>query len=44
MTFGLGEASVVKRVEIRWPGGGTQVLGPVDCDQVLVVRQGAVGN
>ena len=44
MTFGLGEASVVKRVKIRWPGGGTQVLGPVDCDQVLVVRQGAVGN
>ncbi len=44
MTFGLGEASVVKRIEIRWPGGGRQVLGPVDADQLLVIRQKTVGG
>lgn len=30
--FGLGEATRVDRVEIRWHAGGTQSFGPLDAD------------
>jgi hypothetical protein len=36
---GLGRATVVKRLEIAWPGGGRQVLENVKADQVLVVEE-----
>ena len=39
--FGLGPATTVDRVEIRWPSGTLQVLEKVPADQVLTVREGA---
>ena len=38
--FGLGTHSRVERVEVRWLGGGTDVLTDVAADQQLVVMQG----
>jgi hypothetical protein len=38
--FGLDSLEVVPRVEIRWPGGGEQVLRDVRADQVLQVVEG----
>src|SRR5262249_37383251 len=35
--FGLGDATGVERLEIRWPSGRTQVLKNVKADQVLTV-------
>ncbi|OGG52094.1 MAG: hypothetical protein A3F84_19785 [Candidatus Handelsmanbacteria bacterium RIFCSPLOWO2_12_FULL_64_10] len=37
--FGLGEAAVVDRIEVRWPGGRVDVLEKVSADRVLVVRE-----
>ena len=37
--FGLGAAERVKRLEVRWPDGGLQVLEDVAADQHLTIRQ-----
>jgi hypothetical protein len=37
--FGLGPATSVERVEIRWPSGTLQVLEQVPADQVLTVLE-----
>ena len=37
--FGLGARSTVDAVEIRWPGGGLQSLGPMPADRLVRVRQ-----
>ena len=37
--FGLGAASSVARVEIRWPSGARQVLSDVKADQILTVTE-----
>jgi len=37
--FGLGKATVAKRIEIRWPSGIEQVLENVPVNQVLAVRE-----
>lgn len=37
--FGLGAAERVERLEVRWPGGGVQVLEDVPADQHLTIRQ-----
>jgi hypothetical protein len=40
--FGLGASSSVDRIEIRWPSGVWQTLGPVQSDQILrVVEEGS---
>ena len=39
LTFGLGDSTKVELIRIRWPGGGVQDVGPIDGDQVLVIRQ-----
>jgi hypothetical protein len=36
---GLGKATIVQRLEIRWPSGVTQVLENVKVNQVLVVEE-----
>ncbi|NWF86150.1 MAG: CRTAC1 family protein, partial [Bryobacteraceae bacterium] len=36
---GLGTAKAAERIEIRWPGGATQVLTEVKADQILKVRE-----
>ena len=37
--LGLGDATVVKSVEIRWPSGKVQVLKDVEADQILKVEE-----
>jgi hypothetical protein len=37
--FGLGEDSVIDRIELSWPTGIKQVLRNVKADQVLTVRE-----
>jgi hypothetical protein len=39
--FGLGPETRVERLEIAWPGGGTQILRDLPADQLLVVREPA---
>jgi enediyne biosynthesis protein E4 len=38
--FGLGDAATAT-LEIRWPGGATQVLENVPADQLITVKEGA---
>jgi hypothetical protein len=38
--FGLGAATKVDEIEIRWPSGTVQVLKDVKADQVLKVKEG----
>jgi len=38
--FGLGKRERVDRIEIRWPGAGTDVVENVAADQLLTIRQG----
>ena len=39
--FGLGKRDRVDRIEIRWIGGGVDLLENVAVDQRLTVREGA---
>ncbi len=41
--FGLGKRHRVDRIEVRWPGGGTDVLENVPPDQLLTITE-AVGT
>jgi len=41
LSFGLGEHAVVDSIEIRWPSGGYDLLGPVAADQIITVTQGS---
>jgi hypothetical protein len=38
--FGLGSSTQVDRVEIRWPGGGTEVVQNVPVNQIVTVVEG----
>jgi len=37
--FGLGDATQIERIEIRWPSGFTQELRDVSADQILVIEE-----
>ena len=37
--FGLGEADVIDRVQVRWPSGLHQQLEALKADQVIVIRE-----
>ena len=37
--FGLGESTVIDRIELSWPSGIRQILTKVKADQVLAVRE-----
>jgi hypothetical protein len=39
--FGLGANRTAERIEIRWPGGGIQQIGPVAADHIVEVVQDA---
>jgi len=39
--FGIGDAVVVDRIELRWPSGIRQVLTNVKADQILTVKESA---
>lgn len=42
--FGLGEATTVNRLSIRWPSGKVQELIDVAADQHILVDEGVEGN
>jgi hypothetical protein len=37
--FGLGEATVIDRIELAWPSGIKQVLANIKADQVLTITE-----
>jgi hypothetical protein len=39
--FGLGTATMVDRLEIRWPSGRTELVQTVAANQLVVIREGA---
>ena len=39
LTFGLGGAATVDQVEIRWPSGQVDRLGPQNAGQTLIVTE-----
>ena len=39
VTFGLGTAATVARLEVRWPSGAVKVLENVPADRLLVVEE-----
>jgi hypothetical protein len=39
LTFGLGKATRVERIEVRWPNGRTETLRGVDANQAVVVTE-----
>jgi hypothetical protein len=41
--FGLGDASAVDRLAIRWPSGETQELGQIPGNRHIVVEEGSGG-
>ncbi len=38
--FGLDDAARAERLEIRWPGGGVDVIENIEANQILTVREG----
>jgi len=41
---GVGDATTVDRVEVRWPSGEVQVVEDVEVDQVLVIEEGGAAR
>jgi hypothetical protein len=39
--FGLGNATTVERIEVRWPSGRRQTLGPLPADTFYILREGS---
>lgn len=38
--FGLGQHQHVERIEVRWPGGPTEVFANIPADRRVILRQG----
>jgi hypothetical protein len=38
--FGLGEATRVERIDVRWPSGGTDVIERVPANGIVTIREG----
>ena len=38
--FGLGRASRGDRLEIRWPGGGTDLVEDIEANQIVTIKEG----
>ncbi len=39
--FGLGSRTAIERLEVRWPGGQTEVIKNPPVDRILTVKEGA---
>jgi hypothetical protein len=39
--FGLGKRDKVDRIEVRWPGGGLDVVENVGVDRLLTITEGS---
>jgi len=44
LTFGLGSAARAEKIEIQWPSGAVQSLGPVERDRWLRISEGRSGS
>src|SRR5262245_36081033 len=40
LQFGLGEASAVDAVEVQWPGGNLEKIGPLPAGQIVTITEG----
>jgi hypothetical protein len=40
LTFGLGSAAAVTKIEIKWPDGAVETLGAADAGQTITIEQG----
>ena len=40
LSFGLGQRRIVDQIEVRWPGGAVDRVGPVPADQVITIVEG----
>ena len=38
--FGLGEATRVERIDVRWPAGDVETIRDVAADQIVTVTEG----
>ncbi len=38
--FGMGDSKTAERLEVRWPGGGVEVIDNIQGNRILTVRQG----
>jgi hypothetical protein len=38
--FGLGAATTIEKVVVRWPGGLVEEFGPFDANQFLTLQEG----
>jgi hypothetical protein len=38
--FGMGRSATAERLEVRWPGGRTEVLQNVAANQIVTIREG----
>jgi enediyne biosynthesis protein E4 len=38
-SFGLGDATVADRIEVRWPAGGVDVTNAVAADRIVTIRE-----
>ena len=38
--FGLGDAARYEALEVRWPSGRVETLGPGEANRTLVLREG----
>ena len=38
--FGLGPATVVDRLDVRWPGGKTETITKIPANAVVTIREG----
>ena len=38
--FGLGEATTVDRIEVRWPDGHIEIFAGVKSDQIITLKKG----
>jgi hypothetical protein len=41
LTFGLGSATAVKRIEVTWPDGKTESVPRTTADQTITIKQGS---
>jgi len=39
--IGLGSAARIDALEVAWPSGGTERIGPLDADQFVTIREGS---
>jgi enediyne biosynthesis protein E4 len=39
--FGIGDATKIDKLEIKWPGGASEIITVTGCDRLLMIAEGA---